>query len=229
MTFYITSDFHLNHHSDSKTKGIIELERRNRFSTIQEHDRFIVDFIRQCLSKLDKDDTFYFLGDFGHPTEEIFQELKVVFNNARCNTIAIRGNHDHSSELEMMNELFNEVFNYPIYISDRIVLSHRPHVEMDESVVNISGHLHGSTLTLSNYMCASIHVNNYKPITSQQVQNKLSSLPKRDVRFLWEWFAPYYKFTQKQNNLIYDKNGNIDLPASRVLQYLNQQKNCENV
>ena len=117
---------------------------------------------------------------------------------------------------------FDEVHDYPIYISDRIILSHRPHVEMDTSVLNISGHLHGSTLNLPNYMCASLHVNDYKPITNQQVQGKLGSLPKRDIRFLWEWFAPYYRFTQKKEDCIYDKDGNIDLAASRVMQRLNQ-------
>ena len=117
---------------------------------------------------------------------------------------------------------FDEVHDYPIYISDRIILSHRPHVEIDQSVLNISGHLHGSTLNLPNYMCASLHVNDYKPITSQQAQGKLGSLPKRDIRFLWEWFAPYYRFTQKKEDCIYDKDGNIDLAASRVMQRLNQ-------
>ena len=222
MSFLCTSDWHLHHAKDNDTGGILKFERGNRFGTIQEHDSCIVELVRRWIKKLGKDDVFYFLGDFGRPTDETFQELKGIFQKAHCHTVAIRGNHDHEAETEQLKELFDEVHDYPIYISDRIILSHRPHVEMDTSVLNISGHLHGSTLSLPNYMCASIHVNDYKPITSKQAQGKLGSLPKRDIRFLWEWFAPYYKFTQKKEDCIYDKDGNIDLAASRMMQRLNQ-------
>lgn len=222
MGFLISSDWHFNHSNDKNTGGILKFERGNKFTTIQEHDKYIVELIRKWLKKLGKDDTFYFLGDFGRPTKETLTELEEIFGEARCKTVAIRGNHDHESETDIMRILFDEVHDYPIYISDRIILSHRPHVEMDTSVLNISGHLHGSTLNLPNYMCASLHVNDYKPITSQQAQGKLGSLPKRDIRFLWEWFAPYYRFTQKKEDCIYDKDGNIDLAASRVMQRLNQ-------
>lgn len=222
MGFLISSDWHFNHSNDKNTGGILKFERGNKFTTIQEHDRYIVELIRKWIKKLGKDDVFYFLGDFGRPTDETFQELKDIFQKSHCHTVAIRGNHDHEAETEQLKGLFDKVHDYPIYISDRIILSHRPHVEMDTSVLNVSGHLHGSTLSLPNYMCASIHVNGYKPITSQQVQGKLGSLPKRDIRFLWEWFAPYYKFIQKKEDCIYDKDGNIDLAASRMMQRLNQ-------
>lgn len=224
--FLISSDWHFNHFNEDGT-GILSFERGNRFTTIQEHDEYIVGLVRRWLAKLHKDDTFYFLGDFGRPTNDIFRELCFIFNKAKCRKVAIRGNHDHEDEIDKMWMLFDKVYDYPIYISDRIVLSHRPHVEMDQSVLNISGHLHGSTLTLPNYMCASLHVNNYKPITNKQAEGKLGSLPKRDVRFLWEWFAPYYKFTQKKEDVVYDKNGNIDLAASRVIQRLKQEGKIE--
>ena len=212
MSYLCSADWHFNH------REILDFERGNKFDTIQEHDKCIVGLVRQWLNKLGTDDTFYFLGDFGRPTEETLQELFKIFQDARCHTVAIRGNHDHEEETAIMRQLFDEVYDYPIYISDRLILSHRPHVEMDTSVLNISGHLHSSTLNLPNYMCASLHVNGYKPITDKQIQSKLGSLPKRDIRFLWEWFAPYYKFTQKKDDVIYDKNGNIDLSASRFIQ-----------
>lgn len=222
MAWICSSDWHFNHSNDNNTGGILKFERGNKFVTIQEHDKYIIELIRKWLKKLTKDDIFYFLGDFGRPTNETLAELEEIFGKARCKTVAIRGNHDHELETDIMRIFFDEVHDYPIYISDRIILSHRPHVEIDQSVLNISGHLHGSTLTLPNYICASLHVNDYKPITDKQAQGKLGSLPKRDIRFLWEWFAPYYKFTQKKEDCIYDKDGNIDLAASRVIQRLNQ-------
>lgn len=221
--FLITSDWHFGHANDVNTKGILAFERGNKFNTIQEHDKYITECIEKWLHKLAPEDTFYFLGDFGRPDSKTLSELVRIFVEAKCHKVAIRGNHDHETETEIMKTLFNEVYDYPIYISDRIILSHRPHVEMDQSVLNVSGHLHGSTLNLPNYMCASIHVNSYKPITSQQTQGKLGFLPKRDIRFLWEWFAPYYKFTQKKEDVVYDKDGNIDLAASRVIQRLVQE------
>ena len=157
MAFLISSDWHFNHSNDTNTGGILKFERGNKFATIQEHDRYIVELIRKWLKKLTKDDTFYFLGDFGRPTNETLAELGEIFGKARCKTVAIRGNHDHESETAIMRIFFDEVHDYPVYISDRIILSHRPHVEMDTSVLNISGHLHGSTLNLPNYMCASLH------------------------------------------------------------------------
>lgn len=223
LNFIITSDWHFGHANDMNTKGILAFERGKKFNTIQEHDKYITECIEKWLHKLAPEDTFYFLGDFGRPDSKTFSELVRIFVEAKCHKVAIRGNHDHETETGIMQTLFDEVYDYPIYISDRIILSHRPHVEMDQSVLNISGHLHGSTLNLPNYMCASIHVNGYKPITSQQTQGKLGSLPKRDIRFLWEWFAPYYKFTQKKEDVVYDKDGNIDLAASRVIQRLVQE------
>lgn len=59
-------------------------------------------------------------------------------------------------------------------------------------------------------------------LPEEEIEGKLGSLPKRDIRFLWEWFAPYYRFTKKKEDCIYDKDGNIDLAASRVMQRLNQ-------
>lgn len=221
--FLITSDWHFGHANDVNTKGILAFERGNKFNTIQEHDKYITECIEKWLHKLAPEDTFYFLGDFGRPDSNALSELARIFIEAKCHKVAIRGNHDHETETKIMKTLFDEVYDYPIYISDRIILSHRPHVEMDQSVLNVSGHLHGSTLNLPNYMCASIHVNGYKPITSQQTQGKLGSLPKRDIRFLWEWFAPYYKFTQKKEDVVCDKDGNIDLAASRVIQRLVQE------
>lgn len=219
MAWMCTSDWHLNHCNDANTGGILKFERGNKFDTIQEHDRYVVDLVRQWLRKLHKDDTFYFLGDFGRPTSDIFYELLYIFNTAKCRKVAIRGNHDHEAETAQLKQLFDEVYDYPIWISHRVVLSHFPCAVWKDQL-NIHGHLHGSILDSPNYLCASLHVANYQSVNNHIVNGYLGRLPKYNRRFLWEPWADKYRFTQKKEDIVYDKDKLIDLSASRILQRL---------
>lgn len=220
--FLITSDWHFGHANDVNTKGILAFERGNKFNTIQEHDKYITECIEKWLHKLAPEDTFYFLGDFGRPNSKTLSELVRIFVEAKCHKVVIRGNHDHETETEIMKTLFDEVYDYPIYISNRIVLSHFPcNVWKDQ--INIHGHLHGSVLNFTNHICASIHVAQYQPINNHIVNGCLGRLPKYNRRFLWEPWADKYQFTQKKEDVVYDKDGNIDLAASRVIQRLAQE------
>lgn len=222
MAWLCSSDWHFNHGHDNNTCGILKFERGSKFATIQEHDKYIVELIRKWLKKLAKDDIFYFLGDFGRPTNETITELGAIFGEACCKTVAIRGNHDHETETEIMKTLFDEVYDYPIWISHRIVLSHFPCAVWKDQL-NIHGHLHGSVLDSSNHLCASLHVAGYQPINNNIANGCLGRLPKYNRRFLWEPWADKYCVTQKKEDCIYDKDGNIDLAASRVMQYLDQR------
>lgn len=219
MAWMCTSDWHLNHSNDANTGGILKFERGDKFATIQEHDRYVVDLARQWLKKLHKDDTFYFLGDFGRPTSDTFYELLYIFKTARCHKVAIRGNHDHETETAQLKQLFDEVYDYPIWISNRIILSHFPCAVWKDQL-NIHGHLHGSVLDSPNHLCASLHVANYQPINSHIANGCLGRLPKYNRRFLWEPWADKYRFTQKKEDVVYDKDKIIDLSASRILQRL---------
>ena len=221
-----SSDWHLNHCNDANTGGILKFERGDKFATIQEHDRYVVALVRQWLKKLHKDDTFYFLGDFGRPTSDIFYELLYIFKTARCHKVAIRGNHDHEAETVQLKQLFDKVYDYPIWISNRIILSHFPCAVWKDQL-NIHGHLHGSVLDSPNHLCASLHVANYQSINSHIANGYLERLPKYNRRFLWEPWADKYRFTQKKEDIIYDKDRKIDLSASRLLQRLKQDGKIE--
>lgn len=226
MGFLISSDWHFNHSNDKNTGGILKFERGDKFTTIQEHDKYIVELIRKWLKKLTKDDIFYFLGDFGRPTNETIAELGAIFGEARCKTVAIRGNHDHESETAQLKQLFDKVYDYPIWISHRIVLSHFPCAVWKDQL-NIHGHLHSSTLDSPNHLCASLHVANYQSINNHVADGRLGNLPKYNRRFLWEPWADKYRFTQKKEDVVYDKDRKIDLSASRLLQHLKQDGKIE--
>lgn len=93
-TFLIcTSDSHFNH------LEILKFERGKRFANIQEHDEYILNCWDFWMTKADKrDGEFWFLGDFGKPSEELFDKIKRVFDAHPCRKCAIFGNHD--GELE---------------------------------------------------------------------------------------------------------------------------------
>ena len=219
--FVCTSDWHLDQ------EEILEHERGKKFTSIESHDEYIVECVRRWLSKMHAEDTFYFLGDFGHPKEQTYQDLKECFDRASCRTVAIRGNHDKEDyEVSILRSLFDDVYDYPLWIAPRVVISHYPcAVWKDE--INIHGHTHSSKLKSCNHICASIHVSNYKPITDKTLSSAFGKIPKRDRRFLYEPWADMYQFTQKKEDVIYDKNRNIDLSASRVMMRLKENGKIE--
>ena len=211
--YLISSDWHF---GDS---NIIEHERYTEFDNIEQHDTKIVELVSKWLCKLKADDTFYFLGDWGHLKGELNDKLMNAFDKAPCRKVAIKGNHDKEQQIDEMRQFFDEIYDYPLFIADRVVLSHFPCAVWDDEI-NIHGHLHNSTLNSNNHICASIHVCNYKPISEKHTQSAFGKISKRNRRFLWEPWADKYKFTGKKKECIYDKNGVIDLSASRILQRL---------
>ena len=217
MSLFITSDFHFGH------KKILETERFARFKTIEDHDEFIVKFFEDICRKMKAGDSFWFLGDFGNPSGEHWNRLYKASRDTAGDCLAILGNHDKEKEQSDMGYLFDHIYDVPQFVNRRLVLSHEPFLQM-APVLNISGHLHGSTLDLTNYLCASIHVANYQPITSQRIQSQLGKMDKWNMKFLYEPWADKYKFTQKKPEVIMDANKRIDLAASRALQRLKQQE-----
>lgn len=214
--YLITSDWHFNHVDTEDYVGILKFERGNKFNSIEAHDAFIVNKVQQWLNKLDQNDTFYFLGDFGKPCPDIFAQLQNAFDNATCKKVAVRGNHDNMEVMQKMSKLFDEVHEYPLWISKRIVLSHMP-TAVWEDEINIHGHLHNSILMSNNHLCASIHVAHYQPITTNMVMKNFKHISKRNRCFLWEPWADMYQFTTPREDIVCDKDGLIDLPASREL------------
>lgn len=94
--------------------------------TPQEH----IDIIKQDVRK---GDTLIHLGDVGDAS--YLDELK-------CYKVLITGNHDVMSKVASH---FDEVYDGPLFIADRILLSHEPIEGLESFAMNIHGHDHAGT------------------------------------------------------------------------------------
>lgn len=210
MTRYFTSDQHFGHYSARFDRGIITFER-TQFKTIQEHDEFMAQKFIQWSEKLQPQDELWVLGDWGDI------HWLYLISQFKCRTHFVFGNHDCRADKELFEAAFDEVHDYPVYLSDKLVVSHEP-VGTWDSCVNIHGHLHGSVLNKPNYLNASVHVANYNLVSEKNLSKIYAAIPKYCNRFLYEPWAADYKFTQPKKDVIMDKHNIIDLSASRVLQ-----------
>lgn len=111
--------------------------------------------------KLQKQDVLIHLGDVGNPA---------YIDAIKCNyKILITGNHDKLGELKIH---FNEVFTGPLFISDRILLSHEPIFGLEGKCVNIHGHNHsGVSRTYSEDLNCYTHINLAANIVNYSVFN----------------------------------------------------------
>ena len=122
---YIISDTHFD---DSDCKFI-----DSNWITPQEH----MEIIKQDVWK---GDTLIHLGDVGNPT--YLDELK-------CYKVLITGNHDVLSKVASH---FDEVYTGPLFIADRLILSHEPIQGLEGFAMNIHGHNHSPIHDKTHYM-----------------------------------------------------------------------------
>jgi calcineurin-like phosphoesterase family protein len=217
---YFISDLHFGH--DYNGRGIITFERTN-FKSIEEHDGYLRTMISNLCRKLKPSDEVWNLGDFG-----CLDQLDTVdwIKETGAKAYFIYGNHDQKNDLPQFEKYFDQVFLYPIFLSQKLVVSHFPVAVYPDSI-NICGHLHGAKLRDINHVCASVHVANYHPITDKSLDTIFSKLPKFTRRFLYEPWANDYQFIQPKEDVIMDPNGVIDLSASRLLQKLNTDRRIQ--
>lgn len=210
------SDFHFNHYDWEQKRGIITFER-NQFKTIEEHDQYLINTLQSIANKYGEGSILWFLGDFGDLS------YLYVFNFFRVRGIKVNfmlGNHDHQEDISYIQNFVDNIYEYPIYLSQKLVISHFP-VAVYKDQINICGHLHGAKLQDLNHIIASVHVTNYLPITDNNIAATFAKLPKFNRRFLYEPWANDYQFIQEKEDVIMDKDGRIDLSASRLLQKIN--------
>lgn len=221
MRWFI-SDLHLRH------KNLMKWER-TQFNSIEEHDAFIIQSLKNWREKKAKDgDTLWILGDLGDP--EAYSDIHKVlygdyFQLPQIFVHVVLGNHDKVSDAEYLEYLFDGVHLYPVHLSHRLVVSHEP-LTVDSFTLNVHGHLHGAYLDSSNHFCVSANDVDYKPVKETYFNGLLGKLPPRNMKFLWEPYADKYIFKDKtREDIVCDpKSGKIDLSASRTLQKMKRDE-----
>ena len=113
-----------------------------------------------------KGDALIHLGDVGDPS--LFAELK-------CHKILIMGNHDESAS--RFEEYFNEIYTGPLWIAEKLVLSHEPLclescITRKPIAFNIHGHDHSGEYYSDNYhlnVCQNVF--GYEPLNLKDFIN----------------------------------------------------------
>lgn len=119
--------------------------------------------LERITSTCHKNDTLIHLGDVGSIS---------WMNKVKAHKVLIMGNHDQS--IEKMKEYFDEVYSGPLWISQRLILSHEPIIIEDSHfgmsiAFNIHGHDHGKKFWDDKYhlnICQNIY--GYIPLNLNQ-------------------------------------------------------------
>ena len=144
QTVYIISDTHF-----------AELDLEKAYSLRPKAD----EFVKLINSKVGRKDVIICLGDCG--SLEYWKKI-------RGYKVLIQGNHDDG--LEKYREVFDEVYEGPVMLGEKLLLSHEPIAGINWAL-NIHGHVHDSTAKFDKY-----HMNincdarqNYEPINFNSV------------------------------------------------------------
>ena len=149
MQVMFTSDLHLGHRSICKY--------RSKFTTVEEHDEYILDL----MSKLNKRTILFILGDFlfDGPHFEVYLHRIAKFP---CTIKLVMGNHD-SMQLYTQTIAPNISIQLPLFTYKNTWISHCPihPQELRNRDGNIHGHLHNSIVPDLRYFNVNLDVNEY--------------------------------------------------------------------
>ena len=156
-TLWIYSDPHF---SDPDMLGL----RKNYLSDEEQ--------VKRINSKVGKYDTIIFLGDIGN---------KEVVRKIRGYKVLIMGNHD--SGATNYTDIFNEVYEGPLFIAEKLVLSHEP-IDIPFAV-NVHGHEHRFVLRDRHFNVCAEHIN-YTPVNldreiKQGLLSKVDSIHRMTI------------------------------------------------
>ena len=134
-----------------------------------------------------KDDIVFVLGDLSFYDLE---HTKDIVNRLNGTKFIIKGNHDIFSIDEYKSCGFIDVFedtrdfNIEDEQNPTLILSHKPE---DTEYFNIHGHIHDDPLEKSypnlnkkNHFCVSVEMTDYKPISWEEIKNKIKGDNKDD-------------------------------------------------
>lgn len=158
-----------------------------------------------------KDSVVVFLGDLGKA-----EALKKYIPQMKGKKILILGNHDKFAK-KFYNELFDEVYDTPLFVHSRIVLSHEP-IPVESGVLNLHGHTHSVILDSKQHINLCIEHTNYTPVRLKTYIKMLGNFEKPNKKFLQEWYKDIQIWIgEKREDLILGKNNIIDVQKTLEL------------
>ena len=164
---WFSSDYHFNH------KNIIQFCNRP-FKTIREMNRTIIE---NHNSKVGKNDTVFFLGDFCFDTSRIEFEMLIERMNGRF--VFIRGNHDRN------NKLKSAIYSVELKTEGKkIQLVHKPQDITEGYDLYLVGHVHEKWKFRKVYNTYMINVGvdvwDFYPVHMKQILKALKKWRKED-------------------------------------------------
>lgn len=149
-----------------------------------------------------------FLGDLGQG-----EELRKYIPQMNGYKILILGNHDNYAK-KFYNDLFDEVYDYPLFLMNRVVASHEP-IPTEPGVLNIHGHTHAVKLKSDRHVNLCVEHTDYKPVRLKYVQGWLSQIDKPKRKFLEEWYKDIQIWTgDDRDELVLREDKTIDVETT---------------
>ncbi len=165
---FFTSDYHLFH------ANVIKYDNRP-FLNVEEMNQTIIENHNKIVQK---DDDFYFLGDFAFAKE---YEIEKLISQLNGNLHFIKGNHDKYDTINLYKKYGNylgelkEIFIF----NKKIVLCHyamRVWNKSHHGTWHLYGHSHGSLPDDPNSLSMDVGImnNNYYPFSFDQIEELMS-------------------------------------------------------
>jgi calcineurin-like phosphoesterase family protein len=202
---FVIGDLHLNEMS------LIQ-KARQQFESCEAHNAYLI--MRWNKVVKTDEDVVYVIGDIGRDKEKI----KEVFSKLRGYKILIAGNHDTMPK-EFYEEIFDEVYWHPVYLTDRLLLSHIPRM-IEDGNINVHGHTHWINIDDKKHFNVSCEVVDFQPQPLSKYEKVLTRIAREEIHFMREWYKDIQKPVEgKMPTVVVDEKGYIDVRATFALRH----------
>lgn len=179
MADWFTSDSHFGHANIIK----YDVNTRNHFKSIEEHDEYIVQEWNKAVKPGDK---VYHLGDFSFTKPE---DIDKYWKRLNGRIQLVIGNHDNKGTGLNMDFGYY-IPQHVIWLKkEKLFLSHYPHFSWPSShhgVVHLFGHVHEAFLTVPGCKAPNLNVScnwhNFRPLSLEEAREKALSLSNWEER-----------------------------------------------
>lgn len=175
---------------------------RTYSKTFDSKEEYIESLVKNYNSIVTKNHTVLFLGDLGRG-----EQLREYIPKMNGRKILILGNHDNYAK-RFYNDLFDEVYDHPLFLTNRIVVSHEP-IPVEPGVLNIHGHTHMVRLKSEQHINICVEHTDYKPVRLKHYIGRLGDLEKPNRKFLQEWYKDIQIWTGEDREDLVLKEGRL--------------------